>query len=53
MCGTAAEITPIKSVDGKPVGSGERGPITAQIQKLYFDLVQGRSPDPNGWREMV
>ena len=53
MCGTAAEITPIKTVDGKSVGSGERGPITAQIQKLYFDLVGGRSPDPHGWREMV
>ena len=53
MCGTAAEITPIKTVDGKPVGSGERGPITAQIQKLYFDLVGGRSPDPHGWREMA
>ena len=41
------------TLDGKPVGSGERGPITAQIQKLYFDLVGGRSPDPHGWREMA
>lgn len=53
MCGTAAEITPIKSVDGKPVGDGARGPITSMIQQRYFDLVQGRSPDPNGWRERV
>ena len=53
MCGTAAEITPIKSVDGKPVGQGTRGPITEKIQKLYFGLVGGTEPDPNRWREMV
>lgn len=53
MCGTAAEITPIKSVDGKPVGTGQRGPITERIQKLYFGLVGGTEPDPFGWREMV
>ena len=53
MCGTAAEITPIRSVDGKPVGSGKPGPITAQIQKLFFGLFDGSTPDRHGWLEPV
>ncbi|MBL8274281.1 MAG: branched-chain amino acid transaminase, partial [Xanthomonadales bacterium] len=38
MCGTAAEITPIRSVDGKPVGAGKPGPVTARIQEAFFGL---------------
>jgi branched-chain amino acid aminotransferase len=53
MCGTAAEITPIRSVDGKPVGTGKPGPITAQIQKLFFGLFDGSTPDTYGWLEPV
>ena len=53
MCGTAAEVTPIRSVDGKQVGSGKRGPITERIQRLYFDLVGGKSEDKRGWLELV
>jgi branched-chain amino acid aminotransferase len=49
MCGTAAEITPIRSVDGKPVGSGEPGPVTRQLQALYFGLFDGRTEDRRGW----
>ena len=49
FCGTAAEITPVRSVDGIVVGSGKRGPITAQLQKSYFDIVEGRADDRHGW----
>jgi branched-chain amino acid aminotransferase len=53
MCGTAAEITPIRSVDGKPVGNGKRGPITKRMQDLFFGLFDGRTPDSHGWLEAV
>jgi branched-chain amino acid aminotransferase len=49
MCGTAAEITPIRSVDGRQVGTGKPGAMTRRIQELYFDLVEGRSKAPAGW----
>ena len=49
MCGTAAEITPIRSVDGKQVGAGKPGPVTRQIQDLFFGLFEGRTPDTHGW----
>ncbi len=51
MCGTAAEITPIRSVDGRTVGSGQRGALTARIQSLFFGLFDGSTPDPHGWLE--
>ena len=53
MCGTAAEITPIRSVDGKPVGAGKPGPVTARIQELFFGLFDGRTPDKYGWLEAL
>ena len=53
MCGTAAEITPIRSVDGKPVGTGKPGPVTAKMQKLFFGLFDGSTPDKYGWLEYV
>ncbi|MEP6484940.1 MAG: branched-chain amino acid transaminase [Rudaea sp.] len=53
MCGTAAEITPIRSVDGKPVGGGKPGPITGQIQKLFFGLFDGTTAMKNAWLELV
>lgn len=53
MCGTAAEITPIRSVDGKPVGTGKPGPLTRRIQDLFFGLFDGRTPDRHGWLEKV
>ncbi len=49
FCGTAAEITPIRSVDGIVVGSGRRGPITARLMEAYFDVVEGRVIDRHGW----
>ncbi len=47
--GTAVEITPIRSVDKIVVGAGRRGPITERLQKEFFGLVNGTSPDPYGW----
>ncbi len=41
--GTAAEVTPIRELDGRAIGNGERGPITKQLQEAYFDQVHGRS----------
>jgi len=51
--GTAAEVTPIRSVDKMPVGSGSRGPITKAIQQRFFDIVAGRYPDEHGWLDYV
>ena len=53
MCGTAAEITPIRSVDGRQVGSGRRGPVTERIQELFFGLFNGKTQDKHGWLEAV
>lgn len=51
MCGTAAEITPIRSVDGRQVGAGRAGPVTKQLQQLFFGLFDGSTPDTRGWLE--
>ena len=51
--GTAAEITPIRSVDKITIGTGKRGPITAAIQERFFDIVHGRQPDTHGWLTYV
>ena len=53
MCGTAAEITPIRSVDGRQVGAGKPGPVTRRVQDLFFGLFDGRTPDNHGWLEKV
>jgi branched-chain amino acid aminotransferase len=47
--GTAAEITPIRSVDRVIIGSGSRGPVTKRIQDEFFALVMGAKPDRHGW----
>ncbi|HAI97224.1 MAG: branched chain amino acid aminotransferase [Cycloclasticus sp.] len=47
--GTAAEVTPIREVDDRTIGNGGRGPITERLQTLYFDVVQGRSPEHRDW----
>ena len=41
--GTAAEVTPIRGLDDKQIGSGTRGPVTEKLQSLYFDCVHGRN----------
>jgi branched-chain amino acid aminotransferase len=47
--GTAAEVTPIRSIDRIAIGGGGRGPVTAQIQQRFLDVVNGRVPDAHGW----
>lgn len=49
MVGTAAEITPVRSVDRKPVGAGKPGPITKAIQKAFFGLFDGTTKDEWNW----
>ena len=51
--GTAAEITPIRSVDRVNVGEGKPGPVTLAVQDRYMGIVSGRYPDPAGWLTMV
>ncbi|MGA1206452.1 MAG: branched-chain amino acid transaminase [Gammaproteobacteria bacterium] len=51
--GTAAEVTPIRELDGRPIGAGSRGPMTAQLQADYFDLVHGRSDRYADWVSQV
>jgi branched-chain-amino-acid transaminase len=51
--GTAAEVTPIREIDGRQIGIGERGPITAEIQQRYFDIVQGKNPKYRDWLTYV
>ena len=51
--GTAVEITPIKSVDKIKIGSGTKGPVTAEIQKAFFGLFDGSTEDSWGWLEPV
>ncbi len=53
MCGTAAEITPIRSVDGRQVGAGKPGPLTQRIQSMFFGLFDGSTPDIHGWLEPI
>ena len=47
--GTAAEVTPIRDLDGNQIGIGSRGPITEKLQSLYFDCVYGRNADYRHW----
>lgn len=47
--GTAAEVTPIREVDGRAIGCGSRGPMTEKLQTLYFDLVHGRTDIHQDW----
>jgi branched-chain amino acid aminotransferase len=51
--GTAAEITPIRSVDRIPVGTGRRGPVAEALQKEFFAIVNGNKPDRHGWLSPV
>ncbi len=51
--GTAAEVTPIREYDNRPIGSGTRGPITEKLQSLYFDVVHGRNKKYAHWLSPV
>jgi branched-chain amino acid aminotransferase len=47
--GTAAEVTPIREIDGRTIGSGSIGPVTARLQKAFFDVVNGRNDKYRDW----
>jgi len=51
--GTAAEVTPIRSIDKIVIGTGRRGPVTETLQRAFFDVVNGGSPDTHGWLTYV
>ena len=51
--GTAAEITPIRSIDRIPIGKGRRGPVAEKLQKEFFAIVNGTKPDRHGWLSPV
>lgn len=53
MSGTAAEITPVRSVDGIQVGAGRCGPVTKRIQQAFFGLFTGETEDKYGWLDQV
>ena len=47
--GTAAEISPIRSIDKITIGDGKRGRVTAALQRRFFDVVNGETPDTHSW----
>ncbi|AOY88860.1 branched chain amino acid aminotransferase [Marinobacter salinus] len=47
--GTAAEVLPIRELDGRVIGEGKRGPVTEKLQAMYFDAVKGKLPEHAGW----
>ena len=49
LCGTAAEVTPIRSIDRLPVGEGKPGPVTCRIQQEFMGIAKGRIADRFGW----
>ena len=51
--GTAAEVVPIREVDGRSIGSGSRGPLTEKLQTMYFDSVRGNRSQNSEWRAPV
>jgi branched-chain amino acid aminotransferase len=53
FAGTAAEVTPVRSVDKIRVGNGRRGPVTEALQRSFFDVINGEVPDTHGWLTYV
>ncbi len=53
LTGTAAEVTPVREIDDRPIGRQAPGPITRELQKAYLDLVQGATSDEHGWLTAV
>ncbi len=51
--GTAAEVSPVRSVDKIKIGAGRRGPITEALQRAFFDYINGEVPDTHGWLTYV
>ena len=53
LTGTAANVTPVVELDRRNIGTGEPGPITTALQKMYFDVVVGRDPKYLHWCTVV
>ncbi|MFB6263930.1 MAG: branched-chain amino acid transaminase [Bradymonadaceae bacterium] len=53
MTGTAAEVTPVREIDGRTIGDGHPGPVTTELQEAYFDQVRGRAETHEQWRTYV
>ena len=53
MVGSAAEVTPVRQVDDRDIGSGSRGPVTEQVQSAYFDAVRGRKTPESTWLSVI
>jgi len=51
--GTAAEVTPIREIDGKSIGEGKRGKITERLQRIFFNAVRGKEPKYESWLDYV
>ena len=51
--GTAAEVLPIRELDGRTIGAGKRGPLTEKLQAMFFDAVKGKSPQHRDWLSVV
>jgi branched-chain amino acid aminotransferase len=51
--GTAAELTPIREIDDRPIGSGKPGPVTLALQKIFFDIARGNVARHLEWRTTV
>ena len=51
--GTAAEVTPIRSIDHRPIGAGKRGPISEKLQTTFFDVVEAKSEDKYNWLSYI
>ncbi|WP_296894751.1 branched-chain amino acid transaminase [uncultured Methanobrevibacter sp.] len=51
--GTAAEVTPIRSIDHRTIGAGKRGPISEKLQKTFFDVVEAKSEDKYNWLSYI
>lgn len=53
LTGTAAEVTPVREIDGRVVGSGEPGPVTRKAQDLFSQVVAGKIPEYRHWLSFV
>lgn len=53
FCGTAAEVTPVREIDDRKIGTGGRGPITEKVQSRYFDIVRGKHESHSEWHAYV
>ena len=51
--GTAAEVTPIRSIDHRTIGIGKRGPVSEKIQKAFFDIVEAKTEDKYDWLSYI